>query len=47
MQAGPAMVNYNSGSIPFDALDTFILKEGEKPLKVVEPGQHHTYENNL
>lgn len=47
MPTGPAMVNYNSGSVSFEALETYVLKEGEKPLKVLEPGQHHSYENNM
>lgn len=47
MSSGPVMVNFNSGTIPFEAIETYILKEGEKPLRVIEPRQHHAYEGNM
>ena len=47
MPHGPAMANFNSGRIPFTAIDTFILRPGEKPMKVVEPGASHIYEDHL
>ena len=47
MPGGPAMVNFNSGNIPFEAIDTFVLKKGEKPIKVLEPGRTHVFELDL
>lgn len=41
MPPGPVMANFNSGTIPFITLDTFILKKGQKPMQVVEPGHAH------
>jgi len=41
MPPGPVMANFNSGSIPFMTLDTFILKPDQKPMEVVEPGHAH------
>ena len=38
---GRVMVNLNSGTIPFVAIDTFVLRRGEQPMAVVEPGQAH------
>lgn len=47
MPSGPAMANFNSGKIPFIAIDTFILRAGEKPMKVLEAGQAHIYDDHL
>jgi quercetin dioxygenase-like cupin family protein len=47
MPSGPAMANFNSGKIPFTAIDTFVLRPGEKPMKVVEAGAAHIYEDHL
>ena len=47
MPPGPAMANFNSGRIPFVAIDTFILGPGGKPMKVVEAGASHIYEDHL
>lgn len=41
MPPGPEMANFNSGTIPFVTLDSFILKQGQKPMEVVEPGHGH------
>lgn len=41
MPPGPVMANFNSGTIPFVTLDSFILKKGQKPMEVVEPGHTH------
>ena len=45
MTRGPAMANLNSGKIPFVAIDTFVLRRGEKPMKVLETGMAHVYED--
>ena len=47
MPNGPAMANFNSGKIPFTAIDTFVLRPGEKPMKVVEAGAAHIFEDHL
>lgn len=41
MPPGPVMANFNSGTMPFITLDSFILKTGQKPMEVVEPGHAH------
>lgn len=41
MPTGPAMANFNRGSIPFMTIDTFILRAGQRPMKVLEPGKVH------
>ena len=47
MPGGPAMVNFNSGRIPFETIDTFVLKKGQKPIKVLEPDKTHVFEIGL
>ena len=41
------MVNFNSGRIPFETIDTFVLKKGQKPIKVLEPDKTHVFEIGL